>query len=78
MSQVMLKRRHVGSGYLDELLQGVAGSLAVLQLGAQLFGLRLQSRQRLRARLPGLLQLRQLLLQRRPCVPLLPQVLMSL
>ena len=63
---------------LDELLQGVAGGLAVLQLGGQLTGLRLQPRDSLRARLPRPLQLRQLLLQRRPGVPLLPQVLVSL
>ena len=78
MLVMLRKRERAGRGHLDELLEGVAGGLAVLQLGGQLLGLRLQPGGRLRAGLPRLLQLRQQLLQRRPGLPLLPQALVRL
>lgn len=64
--------------HLNELLQGVAGALGVLQLGGQLLGLRLQLSHCLGARLRCALHLRQQHLQRRPIAPLLPQILLSL
>ena len=66
------------ASHLNEFLEGVAGGLAVLQLGGQLLGLCIQLHRALCAALRRLLQNRQLLLQSGSLTPLFTQTLLGL